>query len=296
MKVNPDMFCSWGLSEGGAIFMTGNFRLALCQMKVESDKEKNIFKALKMLQKAADGNADIAVLPEMFNCPYDTGNFTSYAETADDSPTLKAIAATAKQLGIYVFAGSIPEKADGKIYNTSFAIDRKGSIIGRHRKMHLFDIDVTGRIRFMESDILSRGDEVTIVETEFCKVGMAICYDIRFPELSGLMALEGAELLVLPGAFNMVTGPAHWEILIRARALDNQFYVAAASPARDMDFSYKAYGNSMAADPWGNVLCRAGEGEEIVFADISASKIERVRNELPLLKHRRTDLYSLKKI
>lgn len=273
--------------------MKSDFKLALCQIKVENEKEKSIYKALRMLQKAAEGNADMAILPEMFNCPYDTGNFSSYAETSDNSPTLKAISETAKQLGIYVFAGSIPEMDNGKIYNTCFAIDRKGRIIGRHRKMHLFDIDVAGRIRFMESDILTRGDNVTIVETEFCKVGMAICYDIRFPELSRLMALGGAELLVLPGAFNLVTGPAHWEILIRTRALDNQFYVAAASPARDMEASYKAYGNSMAADPWGNVLCRAGEGEEIVFADISKYEIERVRNELPLLKHRRTDLYSL---
>lgn len=273
--------------------MKSDFKLALCQMKVENEKEKSVNTALQMLQKAAEGNAEIAVLPEMFNCPYDTGNFTNYAEAAEDSTTLKALSDKARQLGIYVFAGSIPEKDSGRIYNTSFAFDRKGTLIGRHRKMHLFDIDVAGRIRFMESDILSRGDDVTIVETEFCKVGMAICYDIRFPELSRLMALGGAELLVLPGAFNLVTGPAHWELLIRTRALDNQFYVAAASPARDLEASYKAYGNSMAAGPWGNMLCRAGEGEELVFADISAHEIERVRNELPLLKHRRTDLYTL---
>lgn len=269
------------------------FRLALCQMEVVDDKVKNIARALEMLEKSADLKSDIAVLPEMFNCPYDSSRFDSYAETIDSSHTLSAISKKAAELGIYVAAGSIPERAGEKIYNTCVVFDRTGQIIGRHRKMHLFDIDVAGKIRFMESEVLSYGNEVTIVKTEFCKIGIAICYDIRFPELSRLMSLQGAKVIIVPGAFNMVTGPAHWEILIRTRALDNQVYLAAASPARSLTASYTAYGNSMIASPWGTVIKRASEKEEIIYADIDLAEVERTRRELPLLRHRRSDLYEI---
>ncbi len=275
--------------------MMKSFKMALCQMDVVDNKEKNILKAVEMLEKAAAGGAAVAVLPEMFNCPYDNGKFNEYAETLPDSQTAKAIAQKAKALGIYVVAGSIPEREDTKLYNTSLVFNREGEMIGKHRKMHLFDIDVKGKIRFMESEVLSSGKDITLVETEFGRFGIAICYDIRFPELSRVMALEGAEVIIIPGAFNMVTGPAHWELLIRGRALDNQVYVAAASPDRSMTASYTAYGNSMVASPWGSILGRACEKEEIIFADIDAEELERVRRELPLLKHRRADLYEVSK-
>ena len=275
--------------------MTRGFRMALCQMDVVDHKEKNVAKALKMLDKAAIGGADVAVLPEMFNCPYDNSKFSEYAESIPDGQTVKAISQKARELGIYIVAGSIPEREGTSLYNTSLVFDRQGKNIGRHRKMHLFDIDIKGKIRFVESEVLSYGKEITVVDTEFCKIGIAICYDVRFPELSRLMALEGAEVIIIPGAFNMVTGPAHWELLIRTRALDNQVYVAAASPARSLTASYTAYGNSMVASPWGSVIQRASEKEEIVFADIDAHELDRIRRELPLLKHRRVDLYDIGK-
>ena len=275
--------------------MKKSFRLAVCQMDVTEDKDKNIAKASEMLVKAAQTEADIAVLPEMFNCPYDTKMFEHYAESITDGPTVKALSEKAKELGIYVFGGSIPEEDAGRIFNTCFVFGRDGSIIGRHRKMHLFDIDVTGKIRFKESDVLTAGNEITVINTEFCRIGTAICYDIRFPELSRLMALDGAEVIILPGAFNMVTGPAHWELLMRTRALDNQVYLAAASPARNSMTSYTAYGNSMIVGPWGNILQKADEYEDIIFSDIVPVEIERVRSELPLLKHRRIDIYGLEK-
>jgi omega-amidase len=275
--------------------MHKSFRLAVCQMDVTQDKEKNVAKASEMLVKAAETEADIAVLPEMFNCPYDTKMFERYAESVTDGPTIKALAEKSKELGIYVFGGSIPEADAGRIFNTCFVFGRDGSILGRHRKMHLFDINVPGKISFKESDVLSAGNDITVIDTEFCKIGTSICYDIRFPELSRLMALNGAEVIILPGAFNMVTGPAHWELLMRTRALDNQVYLAAASPARNSGSSYTAYGNSMIVGPWGDVLQKSDEKEDIIFADIVPSEIERVRRELPLLKHRRIDIYSLEK-
>jgi omega-amidase len=273
--------------------MIKDFKLALCQMKVTENRAENIGKALAMLDIAYFGGADMAVLPEMFICPYDIRCFREYAEKEEDSAAIKELSKKAEALGIYIVGGSIPEYDKGKIYNTSYIFDKKGKVIGKHRKIHLFDVSVKDRISFRESDVLTAGSYITVIETEFCRIGVAICYDIRFPELSRTMALRGAEVLIFPGAFNMVTGPAHWELLIRTRAVDNQVYIAAASPARNTDASYTAYGNSMISDPWGEIMARADTGEETVIADICSDKINRIRNELPLLKHRRTDIYQL---
>ena len=147
----------------------------------------------------------------------------------------------------------------------------------------------------MESETLTAGDKLTVFDTEFGKVGVAICYDIRFAEWSRLMALEGARLIVLPAAFNMTTGPAHWDLSIRARALDNQVFFAAASPARDENGVYQAYGNSCVADPWGRFVVHGDEKEGILYAQLDFSQVDRIREELPILKHRRTDLYQIRR-
>jgi len=231
-------------------------------------------------------------LPEMFNCPYDTNKFKAYAESRDSSKSLKAVSNAAKNHGVYLVAGSIPELLDGKIYNSCFIFDRKGQIIDVHRKMHLFDVDIPD-IEFKESDTITAGNRVTVVDTDPIKIGVAICYDMRFPELFRLMALKDADIMVVPGAFNMTTGPAHWKTTVRARAIDNQTYVAAVSPARNKDLSYVAYGHSIIVDPWGKVIGEAGYGEEVIYATIDISYLKNVREELPLLKNRRTDIYEL---
>jgi len=268
------------------------FEVAVCQMLVTESKERNIDNAVEMLEIAAENGAQLALLPEMFICPYNSSLFSLYAENMESSKTLSAISNIAKKHNMYIAAGSIPEKYEDHLFNTCFVFDAKGNIIGRHRKTHLFDIDIPGKITFKESDSLSAGDNITVVDTEYCKIAVAICYDIRFPEFIRMAALKGAKLLVVPAAFNMTTGPAHWELLMRTRALDNQLYIAAASPARDETASYIAYGNSMIVDPWGMVLSRAGTGKEIIYMDIDLDEVEKIRMELPLLKHRRTDIYS----
>lgn len=273
--------------------MKNQFKLAVCQMKVKDDKDSNITKALNMIQVSAQNKANLVILPEMFNCPYDIKKFREYAEEKSDSKTLKRISKVSEEFNIYIIAGSIPELEDGNLYNSSF-IFKNGEIIGRHRKMHLFDIDIP-EITFKESEVLREGNQITVVDTEFCKIGIAICYDMRFPELLRLMTLKGAKIIVIPGAFNMVTGPAHWETLIRARAVDNQIYMAAASPAKNEELSYVAYGNSTIADPWGEVLARASEEEEIIYADIDLARIREVRDKLPLLRNRREDIYGIRK-
>lgn len=262
-------------------------------MKVVDNKDSNIKKALDMIKVSGENNSDLVILPEMFNCPYQNNKFREYAEEKENSKTLKAVSEAAKKSNIYVVAGSIPELDRGNLYNSSFVFNKNGEIMGCHRKMHLFDIDIPDKICFKESSTLSAGRQITIIKTELCKIGVAICYDMRFPELLRLMALKGADLIVVPGAFNMTTGPAHWETLIKGRAIDNQLYMAAASPARNEELSYVAYGNSMIADPWGEILVRAGHKEEIIYADIKLSKIKEVREELPVLTGRREDIYSL---
>ena len=266
------------------------FRIGLCQMKGSFDKEESRNLAEKYIRTAAGNGAQIISLPEMWNCPYSNDYFREYAEPVH-GPTVEFLSGLAKELGIWLIGGSIPELADGKVYNTSFSFDRRGSLVGRHRKVHLFDIDVEGGIRFMESETLTAGQDMTVFDTEFCRIGVAICYDVRFPEWFRKMALAGAELIVLPAAFNLTTGPAHWELTMRARALDNQVYFAANSPARDDAGPYQAYGGSCIVNPWGELMAQADEKECIVYGDIDLEYLTSIRKQLPLLKHRREALY-----
>lgn len=191
--------------------------------------------------------------------------------------------------------GSIPElePTTKKYYNTSLVFSPTGALIGTHRKTHLFDIDIPGKITFKESEVLSPGNQLTVVDLpDYGKIGLAICYDIRFPEAGMIAARKGAFMLVYPGAFNTTTGPLHWSLLARARAVDNQVYVALCSPARDMSASYHAYGHSLVADPSANVLAETEEKEDIIYADLDNETIQNTRKGIPIYTQRRFDLYS----
>ena len=270
-------------------------KLALCQMNVVDDKEENIKKATSMIKKAVDEDSDFIVLPEMFNCPYSNEKFIEYCEEESSSTTLSEMSLLAQKNEIYLLAGSIPEKDKNKLYNTSYLFDKSGKIIAKHRKMHLFDIDVKGEIYFKESDVLTSGNEFTIAQTEFGKIGIGICYDIRFPELARIMTEMGALILFYPGAFNLTTGPAHWELLFKSRALDNQVYCVGVAPALNKDASYNSYGHSIIANPWGDVIAEADEKEKLIIQEIDLDEIKKIREELPLLKNKREDLYEVKK-
>jgi predicted amidohydrolase len=261
-------------------------------MNVIDNKQENLKKASSMITSASK-KADFIVLPEMFNCPYSNDKFIEYCEDEKDSPTLNKISKLACENNVYILAGSIPEKEDSKLFNTSYLFGRTGEIIAKHRKMHLFDIDVKDRITFKESDVLTAGNEFTLADTEFGKIGIGICYDIRFPELARVMVENGALVLFYPGAFNMTTGPAHWQLLFRSRALDNQVYCVGVAPALNEDASYHSYGHSIVASPWGEVLAEAGQKEEMIFCEIDLDEIKKVRDELPLLKNKREDLYEV---
>ena len=187
----------------------------------------------------------------------------------------------------------MPEIENDKLYNTSFVFDRSGEQIARHRKMHLFDIDIAGGQRFFESETFTAGIDVTVFDTEFCRVGLCICFDLRFPELSRLMALKGAKMMLVPAAFNMTTGPMHWETLFRQRAVDDQVFTAGIAPARDESGPYVSYANSILCSPWGAVQARAGKDAEIITASIDLEEVESARGQLPLLSARREDIYRL---
>lgn len=273
--------------------MIEKYKLAVVQMKVTDNKKENISKAKDMIREAAQKGANLVILPEIFNSPYNNSSFPLYAEEFPGETSLEMMK-IAKECSIVLVAGSIPEKEGDSIFNTCYVYNESGEVIGRHRKIHLFDINIKGGQYFKESDVLTAGKDFTVVDTKFGKIGIAICYDVRFPEYFRILSEMGAELVALPAAFNMTTGPAHWEISLRMRAVDNQIYMAAASPARDESQSYVSYANSMIVDPWGKVLENADTDEKIIYSDIDRKRVYEIREQLPLLKHLRKDLYKLK--
>ncbi len=265
-------------------------KIALCQLRVEAEKEKNLAKAGQMLARAAENGAELAVLPEMFTCPYEHENFPVFAE-AEGEETTALLSRIAAEKGMWVVGGSIPERVGEKIYNTCFVFNPQGKRVARHRKLHLFDFELPGGAVIKESATLTAGQELTLVETGSCRLGIGICYDLRFPEYIRLLSLAGAELVIIPAAFSRVTGPAHWEILLRTRAVDNQVFMAGVSSAPNPSLSYLAHGHSMLVDPWGKIIKALGEEEEILLVEMDRERLAQIRRELPLLAHRRTDLY-----
>jgi len=268
--------------------------IALCQMMTVSSKQENLNRAEKMIREASNKGVDLIVLPEVFNAPYQADLFPAYAEPYPGQST-DFLSMMARKQKVGIVGGSIIEEdPDGRIYNSSFVFNENGKLIGRYRKMHLFDVDMPGKITFKESETLSPGNNITLVKFKHFTIGLLICYDIRFPELSRALALEGADLLIVPAAFNLTSGPLFWELMMRSRAVDQQLYVAAASPARNMDAQYHAWGHSLVVDPWGKIIAMADEKEQIVYTELDFSENEQVRREIPTLKHRRTDIYEVK--
>lgn len=274
--------------------MLTSFKAAVCQMSVVEDKAANLRSARSMIKEAAAGGANLVVLPEMFNCPYDISLFPKYAESYPQGDTFMMLSEAAREEKIYLIGGTVPERDGSAVYNSSFVFNPLGELLDRHRKLHLFDIDLPD-VKIKESESITQGMKITVVNTEFGGIGVAICFDLRFPELFRLMALEGASIVVVPAAFNTTTGPAHWEMLLRSRAVDNQLYIVAASPGRNKSSVYEVYGYSMVVDPWGDIVTRADEKEQLIIGEISMTRFNEIRCKMPLLAQRRTDLYNIHK-
>lgn len=263
--------------------------LTVGQWPVVDDLAVNLDEAETFLRWSAERGADLCVLPEMFQTPYELEVMKSRAEPLA-GPSVRRIGALAGELGLWVVAGSVAEQRDGCTANTAVVFSDAGEIRGVHRKIHLFDVSLPS-VQVRESSLFEPGDRPLVVDTPFCRLGVAICYDVRFPAVFGFFEERGVEVVAVPAAFSRTTGEAHWDIVMRSRAIDYQVYLAAACPSPNTDSSYVAYGHSLIADPWGTVLARAGEGREFIEAHCAAETLARVRSELPLLVHRRPDLY-----
>ena len=270
-------------------------KIALVQMGGAATNDENLKKAVEKIDEAASKGAQLIVLPEMFSCPYKASNFPIFAQK-DGEKNWTTLSEAAKKNKVYLVAGSMPEREGEKIYNTSYAFDRDGKQIAKHRKMHLFNCDIPGGAFFHESETLTAGNEVTVFDTEYGKIGLMICFDIRFPELSRLMTDRGAKLIIVPAAFNMTSGPNWWDLMFRTRAADNQIFMAGCSPARDEKASYVAWGHSLVVDPFGKILSQLDEKENILYQDIDLSETEKFRQQFKVLKSRRLDIYQLTEV
>ena len=297
--------------------------LALVQLQPGEDARSNSSAAEAWMEQAMDtpgGNPRprLLMLPEIWNAPYDAARFADYAEPVPEpgnllidgpSPSLAVVARLAKRHGVSVIAGSIPERGiAGQLYNTATVIDADGRLLAKHRKLHLFDVEIPGGIRFRESESLTGGDRLTVLDgtgdplatglTIPPGLGLLICYDIRFPELALLMQQRlGCTMIACPAAFNTTTGPRHWHLLMRARAVDTQCFVLACSSARPADGeSYPSYGHSLVVDPWGTVVAEADCNEQVLQAQIDLADVFLARQAIPTGQQRRHDLYRLTQI
>jgi predicted amidohydrolase len=269
-------------------------RVAVCQMSSSEDVETNLVEAERLLNLAAEGGADLAALPEVFMYLGSPKRVPELAEPLDGGAVCARLAAVARERSMWVLGGSVLEREGEKVFNTSPLFDRQGERVARYRKIHLFDVELPGQPPFRESARYAPGSELVTHETEFGRIGLSICYDLRFPELyRGLMAL-GAEVLMVPAQFQWVTGKDHWHVLLRARAIENQCFVVAPGQCGaygSAEQNRRSYGHSLVVDPWGHVLAEAPEeGVGVTFAELDFSELRAVRERLPALRHRRLGL------
>lgn len=262
-------------------------KVALIQMPVVTDKAANLQRAEAALRQAAAEGAQLAVLPEMWNTPYDTAVFADYAEDPEGA-SCTLLRRVARETGMVVVGGSIAEKdAQDRIYNTCFVYDESGALLAFHRKRHLFDIDVPGGQYFKESDVLTPGACSTTFTALGWTFGVGICFDMRFPEQAADMCAAGAECLIYPAAFNPTTGPMHWSLLLRARAMDAQAWTLACAPVRRVDSGYTSWAHSMVVNPWATIEHDLGTEAGLRLARIDKSSLQAVRTQIPLQEARR---------
>ncbi len=268
--------------------MTAPSRIAIIQMCSDLDKSANLERTGVSIASAASQQAELIGLPETFNC---LGAYRQMVAAAEKIPgqTTDAISGMAKKHRVYIHCGSIYEKIENseRVFNTSVVIAPSGEIIAKYRKMHLFDVSLPGDFSSCESQWVAPGECTVTVETSFGIIGLAICYDLRFPELFRELSDKGAQLIFVPSAFRTTTGNAHWEVLLRSRAIENQAYVIAPNQWGDHPNGLSNYGNSMIVNPWGEIITRAqSRSDAILTMNIDMENLERIRSHLPALKHR----------
>lgn len=268
--------------------MQSDIQAAAIQLNANGTREQNVAKALGMVGQAAAAGAQLIVLPELFNGYGDLGPVVQQAEPIP-GPTSERLRQCAVEHGVRLVAGSICERSEkpDRGYNTSLFYSPDGSLLARYRKLHLFEANVPGNASVCESDHMAAGDEVATVSTDLATFGLAICYDLRFPELFRQMSSRGMEVLLFPSAFTYATGKDHWHVLLRARAIENQCYVVAANQCGKHTERLASYGHSLIIDPWGRILAEATDEETIIYARLDGVRLNSVREVLPALKNRR---------
>jgi deaminated glutathione amidase len=266
-------------------------RAAAVQLNSTDEHDRNLEVAERLVCGAAADGAELVVLPEKWTVLGSAEAIRGSAEPLD-GPTLSAAAGWARELGIFLVAGSVPEVVpeQEKLANTSVMFGPDGERLATYRKIHMFDVDV-GDVSYRESAVEEAGDRIELGDVNGTKVGLTICYDLRFPELYRILALRGARVITVPSAFTERTGRDHWEVLIRARAIENQVFVIAAGQIGSAPPHYRSYGRSMIVDPWGVVLAQAADIESFVSADLDFAIQDDVRDRLPSLRHRRPEAY-----
>jgi predicted amidohydrolase len=264
-------------------------RVALCQANCGEDVAANEAQVFGLLDEAGRAGVDLAALPEVWPCQASATKVRAAAEPID-GPRVERLREIARRFRMWIHGGSVLELDGDRVFNTSVVLDRDGEPVATYRKIHLFDADPPAAVPSRESAVYSAGDEVVTAETEFGRIGLSICYDVRFPELYRSLAVQGATLLFVPAAFRFETGRDHWDVLLRARAIEDQAFVVAAAqwgtwgpPGRER----RNFGNSLVADPWGRVLARAPDGVGVTVAELDLGELGRVREALPALGHRR---------
>ena len=272
--------------------MPDRIRVACVQMTSRQDKAANLERAESLVARAASTGADVVVLPEKWNLIGSADDYRAAAEPLDGGPSVEAMSLWARSLGVTLVGGSITERREGreKLSNTSCVFDPEGALVAVYRKIHLFDVEVAGHI-YRESEAEEPGTEPVVARVEDWAVGLSVCYDVRFPELYRILALEGAELATVPAHFTTPTGKDHWQVLLRARAIENQYYVAAAGQVGETLPGKPAYGRSLIVDPWGIVLAQAPDEETVITAEIDRVRLRDIRAKLPSLANRQADAY-----
>lgn len=267
-------------------------RAAAVQLNSNGDKDRNLATAERLVRAAATDGAEFVALPEKWNLLGGGEELVAGAEPLD-GPSLSAARGWARELGVHLLAGSISERgADGeKASNTSVLIDQRGEDVAVYRKIHMFDVDAGG-VSYRESEFERPGSEPVVGPVGELSAGLTVCYDLRFPELFRILALRGARLIAVPSAFTLATGRDHWEVLLRARAIENQLFVLAPNQVGEAPPHYSSFGRSLIVDPWGVVLATAPDEECFVAAELDFAALERVREQLPSLANRQPGAYA----
>jgi predicted amidohydrolase len=269
-------------------------RAACVQFQARPDKAENLADMAPLVARAAEHGADLVLLPEKWNAWLDGPGLRAQAERLDAGPTVEAMSDWARTHRVNLIGGSIAVLGEGdRVENVSIAYDREGRRIAAYTKIHLFDVDVGG-ISYRESDGTAPGGEAVVADVDGVRVGMTVCYDLRFPELYRTLTLEGgATVLTVPSNFTLHTGMAHWEVLLRARAIENQaFVLATGQHGYPGGLNKPSYGHSMIIDPWGTVLAQSPEGDGVIVADLDMAALADVRERLPALRHLRPEAYA----